>query len=382
MTPPTFDPARFRKIFLILLTVGISIIFLQMIRDFLIAVLLAAIMSGLFHPLYRRLVQAFRGRQMLASAVTVLIVLFVIVIPLTVFLGVVAAQGVQLSRTVQPWVERQIAAGFAFDRLIERFPFLSGVLERLAPYESQIIGKLGELVGNIGTLVVRLLASAARGTAVFFLMLFIMLYAMFFFLIDGKKTLSDLLYYMPLTSNEEGRMVGKFLSVARATIKGTFIIGIVQGGLAGAAFFLIGIEGAAFWTALMMVLSIIPGLGTTLVWAPTVIYLFAVGETASAVGLLVWCIVVVGTVDNLLRPWLVGRDAKMSDLLILLTTLGGLTFFGATGFIIGPIIGALFLTVWDIYGQAFQDILPPVGPVMPSPPLTDGGTGRDAPAAP
>jgi len=382
MTEPTFDPARFRKSFLILLTIGISILFLQMIKPFLIAVLLAAIMSGLFHPLYRRIVRAFRGRRMLGSAATVLIVLFVIVIPLTIFLGVVAAEGVQLSRTVQPWVERQIAGGFAFERLIERFPILSGLVERLAPYESQILGKLGELVGNIGTLVVRLLASAARGTAIFFLMLFIMLYAMFFFLVDGKKTLNDFLYYIPLTSAEEGRMVGKFVSVARATIKGTFIIGIVQGGLAGAAFFVVGIDGAAFWTALMTVLSIIPGLGTALVWAPAVIYLFAVGEPVAATGLLVWCVAVVGTVDNLLRPWLVGRDAKMSDLLILLTTLGGLTFFGATGFIIGPIIGALFVTVWDIYGAAFKDLLPPVSPVVGPAPVVDGGVGGETPPAP
>lgn len=379
MTDATFDPARFRKIFLILLTLGISILFIRLIKDFLIAVLLAAIMSGLFHPLYRRLVRAFRGRPMLASAATVLIVLFVIVIPITAFLGVVAAQGVQLSRAVQPWVESQIAGGFAFDRIIERFPILTGLLERLAPYESQIIGKLGELVGNVGTLVVRLLASAARGTAIFFLMLFLMLYAMFFFLIDGKKTLNDVLYYMPLTSAEEGRMVGKFLSVARATIKGTFIIGIVQGGLAGAALFVAGINGAAFWTALMIVLSIIPGLGTALVWAPAVIYLFAIGHTVAAVGLLIWCLAVVGTVDNLLRPWLVGRDAKMSDLLILLTTLGGLTFFGATGFIIGPIIGALFVTVWDIYGQAFKDLLPPVGPVTGPAPVVDGGLRGETP---
>jgi len=379
MTQPTFDPARFRKIFLIILTIAISILFLQMIRDFLIAVLLAAIASGLFHPVYRRLVRVFRGRQMLASAATVLIVLFVIVIPLTAFLGVVATQGVQLSRAVQPWAERQMAGGFAFERITERFPILSGLLDRLAPYESLILTKLGELVGNIGTLVVRLLASAARGTAIFFLMLFIMLYAMFFFLIDGRKTLNDLLYYMPLTSAEEGRMVGKFLSVARATIKGTFIIGIVQGGLAGVAFFVIGIDGAAFWTALMIVLSIIPGLGTTLIWAPAVVYLFAVDRTVAALGLLIWCLSVVGTIDNLLRPWLVGRDAKMSDLLILLTTLGGLTFFGATGFIIGPIIGALFVTVWDIYGQAFKDLLPPVGPVAEPAPAVEGAAGGETP---
>lgn len=367
MPQPTFDPDRFRKGFLLILTAAISILFFKMIKDFLIAVLLAAILSGLFYPLYRKLETAFRGHRAIASATTVIIALFVIVIPLTAFLGVVTAQGVQLSRAVEPWIDRQVALGAEFEQVLARLPFVGDLLDRLAPYRDQIVTKLGELVGNVGALVVRLLASAARGTAVFFLMLFIMLYAMFFFLMDGRQALNLLLYYMPLASDQEERMVGRFMSVARATIKGTFIIGIVQGGLAGAAFFIAGIGGSAFWTAVMIVLSIIPGLGTALVWVPAVIYLYAVGDALAATLLLIWCATVVGTVDNLMRPWLVGRDTKMPDLLILLTTLGGLVLFGATGFIIGPIVGALFVTVWAIYGETFKDVLPPVTPLRSAP---------------
>jgi predicted PurR-regulated permease PerM len=190
-----------------------------------------------------------------------------------------------------------------------------------------------------------------------------MLYAMFFFLMDGPRILDKFLYYMPLSPADEERMVEKFLSVSRATIKGTLIIGIVQGGLAGIAFWVVGIDGAVFWGTIMAILSIIPGVGTALVWIPAVIYLVAKGHMGSAIGLFVWCAAVVGTVDNVLRPWLVGKDTKMPDLLILLGTLGGLIVFGAPGIIIGPIIAALFVTIWDIYGTAFKDVLPATTPI-------------------
>ena len=149
-------------------------------------------------------------------------------------------------------------------------------------------------------------------------------------------------------------------SVTRATVRGTLAIGIVQGTLAGAGFWFAGIDGAAFWGTLMAVLSIVPGIGSALVWVPGVIYLFITGKTLNATLLLIWCTIAVGTIDNVLRPILVGKDAKMPDLLILIGTLGGLYFFGAIGLIVGPIVCGLFLTVWEIYGATFRDILPRV----------------------
>ena len=149
-------------------------------------------------------------------------------------------------------------------------------------------------------------------------------------------------------------------SVTRATIKGTLVIGIIQGALAGIGFWAAGIDGAAFWGTIMAILSIVPGVGAALIWIPGVIYLFLIGQTLPAMLLAAWCAAVVGTVDNILRPMLVGKDAKMPDLLILVGTLGGLFLFGPIGFIVGPIVCGLFLTVWEIYGTTFKDILPPV----------------------
>jgi predicted PurR-regulated permease PerM len=175
---------------------------------------------------------------------------------------------------------------------------------------------------------------------------------------DGDKLIDKILYYLPLEDQDEQRMLDKFTSVTRATLKGTAVIGILQGTLAGAAFAVVGIHSAVFWGTIMAVLSFIPGIGAALVWVPAVIFLAATGHPAKAIGLGVFCAAVVGSIDNLLRPILVGRDTQMHELMILFGTLGGIIMFGVVGIIIGPIIAALFVTVWEIYGVAFKDVLP------------------------
>ncbi len=242
------------------------------------------------------------------------------------------------------------------DQWLEQIPFV----EYVRPYQDQILVKLGEFAGNIGSFLFNGLAAATSGTASFFFQFFIMLYAMFFFLMNGHETLRKIMYYMPLTSEDENLMLERFVSVTRATVKGTIVIGAIQGGLAGAGFALAGIPSATFWGTIMAVMSIIPALGTAVVWIPGVIFLLATGKVGAGVALGIWCILVVGSADNFLRPWLVGKDTKMSDLMVLLGTLGGIVLFGIVGVIIGPIIAALFVTIWDIYGVAFKDVLPPV----------------------
>jgi predicted PurR-regulated permease PerM len=192
-------------------------------------------------------------------------------------------------------------------------------------------------------------------------MVFAMLYTMFFFLMDGDKLLRKILYYLPLHDQDELRMLDKFTSVTRATLKGTAVIGLLQGGLAGLAFWAVGIPSAVFWATIMAVLSIIPGIGTALVWGPAVIILAAGGNFLKAGGLGIFCALVVGSIDNLLRPILVGKDTQMHELMIFFGTLGGIIMFGVMGMIIGPIVAALFVTVWEIYGVAFKDFLPQVG---------------------
>lgn len=362
---------RFGGTFLILLALLITALFVSMIRPFLEALLLAAVFAGMLSKTHWRIADRLGGRPATGAVLTVLLFVVVLLVPLSAFLSIVVGQAVDVSGSVAPWIEKELSQPQELDRLLQRLPFW----EMIQPYKDLISTKLAEFAGNLGAFLVGLLAAASRGTATFFFNLFIMLYALFFFLLYGKKYLATVLYYVPLESEAEDRLVGRFVSVTRATIKGTLVIGVVQGGLAGVAFWIAGIQGWAFWSVIMMVLSIIPGVGTALVWVPAVVYLLAVGRPSAAIALGIWCAVVVGLVDNFLRPRLVGRDTQMSDLLVLVSTLGGILLFGATGFIIGPIIAALFTTVWEIYGEVFGDYLPAVSVAA------EGASIRDAPGA-
>lgn len=380
MDPTEIRRERFGRQFILVLALAISVIFFAMIRRMVVALLLAAIFAAMFHPLYRKFTQWFGGRRSYAALATLLVLMLVVLVPFSAFLGIVVAQAIDVTHAVGPWIERQIQQPDRLDELLWSNPRL----EWLQPYQQQVMTKVSELAGSIGSFLVNSVASATKGTASFLLSLFVMLYGFFYFLIHGREVLQKGLYYLPLEPGDELLMVEKFTSVTRATLKGSLVIGVVQGVLAGAAFAVVGINGAAFWGTVMAVLSIIPAVGTGLVWVPAVIYLFAVGRTGAAIALGIWCAFVVGTVDNFLRPALVGRDTKMPDLLVLISTLGGLFYFGAVGFIIGPVVAALFIVVWEIYGRAFADylpavVLPPLSgePVIVDGPATGGGPADD-----
>jgi predicted PurR-regulated permease PerM len=357
MTEIEKEQRKFYRAFLLLLVVAISAVFFSMIRQFLMTLLLAAIFSGLIYPLYKRLEKRLGGRKIPASITSILIAILVVVIPLTVLLGLIANEAYQISLVVKPWIQDQISQPSS---LTERLPaWTQPVLDRLSPFKEQILEKTGEITGMAGSFLFKSLSATTKGTVAFFLHLFVMLYAMFFLLMDGPELVTKILSYLPLREADKESMRERFMSVTRATIKGTFAIGAIQGALGGLGLAVASIEGAIFWGAMMAVLSIIPGVGTAVVWVPAVIYLLAKGKLLAGVALLAWSAGVVGTVDNVLRPRLVGKDAKLPDLLILLSTLGGILMFGAVGFIVGPIVAALFVTIWDIYGTAFQDLLQP-----------------------
>jgi len=350
--PP--DPSRFRNNFLLGLVLAISALFLLVVGPFLLPLFMGAIFTGLLHPLHHRILTRVGGRASLAALLTLLIAVTVVVIPLTVFAGLVIDQALDIGMSAERWIQENYSAEDPLAPFIERFP----VLERLEPYREEIMTRIGELAGTVGGFIVQIMGAAGRGTVSFILAQFVMLYAMFFFLRDGKEILERILYLMPLPPESEHRLVERFRSVTRATVKGTLVIGLVQGGLAGLSFLVAGVPGFALWTTVMVVLSVIPAVGTAFVWIPAVIYLFTEGRVMSAVLVGIWCALVVGSADNVLRPRLVGRDTQMSDIMVLVSTMGGLILFGAAGVFIGPIVGALFITVWDLYAIEFKGLLP------------------------
>ncbi len=343
------------KASLLFLVVAITLTFFSMIKAFIMAVVLAGIFSSLAQPVYSRFTRWFGGRRSAGSIATLLMITLLIIVPLGFLLGLVTTEAIKVGESITPWVTNKVNNPDQIILWLEGLPFY----EKIAPYQDDILTRLGQMVGILSRFLINSLSSATTGTAQFLFMLMIMLYSMYFFLIDGSKLLDRILYYLPLEDQEERKLLAKFSSVTRATLKGTAVIGLLQGGLAGLAFQVVGIPSALFWGTLMVVLSIIPGIGTALIWVPAAVILIAGGSTAKGVGLALFCSLIVGSIDNIVRPRLVGKDTQMPDLLILLSTLGGIMMFGALGLILGPIVAALFVTIWEMYGVVFRDVLPP-----------------------
>ena len=341
---------QFRKVFLVLLVAGLTLVLFALLRQFVLTIVVAAFLAGLTSPLYRRLTTRLGGRPRLAAFLTVLLTLIVIIGPLLAVGALVVSQAASITRDVRPVVDEAVNSPTYLDEQLKRLPGY----DYLEPYRGELLTRAGEIVSSTGRFLMNSLSDTTLSTVTFIFQFFIALYTMFFFLIDGSDMLRAVLDHLPLQSAEKELLKDRFLSITRATIKGTLIIGLVQGTLAGLAFAVAGIPNATFWAVLMAVLSVLPLIGSALIWVPACLILVATGAVTKAIVLALFCSLIVGSVDNVLRPWLVGRDTKMHDLVILFSTLGGIVVIGPLGFIIGPVLAGLFVTSWQIFGIAYR----------------------------
>jgi predicted PurR-regulated permease PerM len=307
----------------------------------------------LSYPVYQWLLGRLRGREALAAIATLALLLALVMAPLLAVLGAGANEALRVTETIRPRLQQLVDQPGEFDSRLRALPGY----HRIEPYRAQILTKAGELVGSTSAFLFAALSATTRATAVFIFHFFVLLYTMFFFLTGGPGLLRAVLAYLPLTEADKQRMLQKFVSVTRATLKGTILIGAAQGLLGGLAFWAAGLDGAIFWGTVMTVLSIIPGVGGALVWVPAAIILVTAGEVWRGIALVLFCALIVGSVDNVLRPRLVGRDTQMHELMIFFSTLGGLLLFGSLGFILGPLLAALFVTAWEMFGTAFHTAL-------------------------
>ncbi|PIE69551.1 MAG: AI-2E family transporter [Deltaproteobacteria bacterium] len=345
------------KAVLLALVLLISLVFLSMIRQFLMPLFMAALFSAIMSPVHRWLTGHFRGRQNLSSIVIILGIVFLVLVPMTILIGVVVTQAISVGQSVTPWVQQFISEPSLVTSYLEDLSFYQQIL----PYRDTIIEKAGQAVGAITAFLIDSLSSFTKETMNALFSSVIMLYVMFYFLNMGKVLLEKILFFLPLEDQEEQRLLRRFTSVTRATIKGTLVIGILQGAICGLAFSFAGIKGPVFWGSVMAITSVIPVFGTAIVWVPALLILVLMGNFTGVIVLALLCGVVAGNLDNLVRPRLVGRDTEMHDLFVLFGTLGGISMFGILGIIIGPIIAALFITIWEIYGEVFKQYLPDVG---------------------
>jgi predicted PurR-regulated permease PerM len=344
----------------IALVIAVSIAFIFLLLPFYSALLWAAILALLFRPLNRWLLWRTKGRRNTAAGLSVLACACLVVVPGTVLLGILAQDATSFYERI---TSGEVRSADALERvhatlpqwLLNMFPSLDlgdGPRTRLRTGLAKVSEFVAARAMGIG-----------QGTARFFIGLGVMLYVLFFLFRDGTRLVGSIRDASPLSEQRTTQMMTKFSEVVRATVKGNFIIAILQGGIGGITFWALGIEGALLWGVVMVVLSLLPAVGAFLVWVPVAVYLFASGEFWKGMTLMLVGTLIISLLDNLLRPRLVGKDIGLPDYMVLVSTIGGLSLFGMNGFIIGPLIAALFVTVWSpIAGQGRIPGEPPPPP--------------------
>ncbi|MEF7615115.1 AI-2E family transporter [Aquincola sp. MAHUQ-54] len=340
-------PALHRKTFLLLLIL-VTLGFGWILWPFYGAVFWGAILALLFSPLQRRLLRRMPQRRNLAALATLLVCLLIVILPMvliTTSLVQEAALVYQRMRSGQWNVGSYVRQVFDalpgwLVQLLDRFGLgnFDALQERLSSVAGEISQYAATQVVNIGS-----------NTLQFVVAFGVMMYLLFFLLRDGAVLSAHIQRAIPLGEGHKRSLLGKFATVIRATVKGNVVVAITQGALGGFILWVLGIQGALLWGTLMAFLSLLPAVGAGLVWGPVAIYFLAVGQVWQAVVLIAFGVFVIGLVDNILRPILVGKDTKMPDYVVLVSTLGGMSIFGINGFVIGPVIAALFIAAWDLF---------------------------------
>lgn len=347
--PPSNSPALQDKAFVALLVV-VSLAFGWILAPFYGAVFWGVVLAVVFAPLHRRVLRRFHGRTNLAALATLLVVLVIVILPLVLVAASLVQEVADLYRHVQ---SGEVDFSRYFAQIVDALPaWVGGLLDRLGVFD---MAALQRKIAALATQGSQAIAQSALGigqnTLDILASFFVALYLAFFLLRDGSVVARRIWVAIPLDPGSKRRLFAKLATVIRATVKGNIVVAVAQGALGGLAFWYLGVRGALLWAVLMAFLSLLPAVGAALVWLPVALFLLASGEVGQGIGLIAYGTLVIGLVDNLLRPLLVGKDIKMPDYLVLISTIGGMAIFGLNGFVIGPVIAALFLSVWGIFAE-------------------------------
>ncbi|WP_322980675.1 AI-2E family transporter [Pseudomonas sp. C11] len=348
MQSPTFEQKAF-----ILLLVLVTVAFFWILLPFYGAVFWAMVLAVVFAPLQQRLLQRLGGKGNLAALLTLTTCLLVAILPVIFITSAVVAEGTALYQKLE---SGELDIGAYVTETVQMLPpALQQQLDRVGASD---LDGLREKVSQAAMAGSQYLATKVfaigQGTFEFFVSFFVMLYLLFFLLRDGRKLAHDIRATVPLGDTTKRRLQLKFTRVVRATVKGNVVVAAVQGALGGLIFWALGIYSPLLWGVLMAFLSLLPAAGAGIIWAPVAVYLMLSGSLVQGIILTAFGVLVIGLVDNILRPILVGKDTRMPDYLILISTLGGLALLGLNGFVIGPLVAALFVASWNLFGTKDQ----------------------------
>ncbi len=372
---PMNHPELQQKTFLLLL-VAISAAFLFVISPFAGAIFWAIVMAIVFDPVHARIEKKMGKRKTLAALATVLLCVVMVILPLTLIAGSLVQQGAMLYNKVNAG---QFIPGVYFEQIIARLPaWAVKMLEAVGMGDfATLQTTISDATARGSKFIAAQAVSIGQNTVDFVIGLGIMLYLLFFMLRDGTMLSARICEALPMSRTNTQYLLDKFTTVIRATFRGNVIVAAVQGTLGGLLFWFMGISAALLWGVLMAFLSLLPAIGAALIWAPVALYLLITGELGKGAVMIAFGVLVIGLVDNILRPMLVGKDTRLPDYVVLVSTVGGMALFGLSGFVIGPMVAALFLATWTIFMARRADTLP-----EPTASTTNMPNAGDAPKKP
>jgi len=347
LTPPPTPGVVEDRFFLLMLAI-VTLAFFWVLSPFYGAVFWGAVFAIVFSPLHLKLVRRLPRQRTLAAVLMLLMILVLVIFPLSVLSALLVQEATSVVQRVQ-------SGELSFSRYFQL------IFDALPGWVTRLLDRFG--LTSLGMVQERITASLTKGsqfiagqaltigqsTFDFLVSFFIMLYLLFFFLRDGSLLAVRVKDTLPLAPDVKRRLTSKFTTVIRATVKGNIVVAMIQGALGGLILWVLDVHAPVLWGTLMAVLSLLPAVGAAMVWLPVAIYFLVSGEVWQGITLIAFGVLVIGLVDNLLRPVLVGKDTRMPDYVVLLSTIGGLSLFGLNGFVIGPVIAALFIAGWDLF---------------------------------
>lgn len=334
------------RVFVLLLAL-VTLAFFWLLLPFFTALFWGTVLAVLFMPLNNFMLKMLRGRRNIAAFLTLCVALLCVILPLVFITGALVKEVITLYERIN---SGQLNFSLYFNQILNALPpIVQENVLRLTGTDDGSQSKLASAAVQISQFVASHAVSVGQNTLQFVVSAGIMMYLLFFLLRDGYWLSQRIRRAVPLSDQHKQNLARNFTTVVRATVKGNIAVAAVQGFLGGLSFWFLGIQGALLWGVVMAFLSLLPAVGASLIWGPVAIYFLVTGATWQGVFLLLFGVLVIGLMDNILRPLLVGKDLRMPDYLVLISTLGGLTLFGLNGFVMGPLIAALFIAVWNLF---------------------------------
>jgi predicted PurR-regulated permease PerM len=346
---------------LVLLLATVTLALGWILLPFFGTLMWSAIIALLFVPLNRRLLLRLKHRRTLAALLTILTAVVIVVVPFALLSMTLAREAVGLFARIQSGESSPVTSlRTAFDALPD---WAASLLRHFGMVDFDTLQhRLNARLEQAGGVIATKVFSLGQDTFEFVASVFITLYLAFFLIRDGDRIVHAMRRALPMSPGHKQELLHKFSVVIRSTVRGNLVVAAVQGALGGVAFWFLDLSGAVLWAVVMAFLSLLPAIGAALVWLPVALWFLATGAIWQALALTAWGVLVIGLVDNLLRPMLVGKATLMPDYVVMITTLGGMVVFGVNGFVLGPVIAAMFFAVWHLFLETRQDAAPASGP--------------------